>query len=102
MDFASRLGGMGGKVRELADRGKELSEMGRSKLLLPPVLFGAPRQLATDPGTSWWHVPVFIRPLAMHRKELERCRVKLIACDSGASAGPVTSGASDQRFSCSS
>jgi hypothetical protein len=86
MDFASRLGDVTGKVRVFADKGKELSEKGKAKLLLPPVLFGAPLQLATDAQMSWWHVPVFIRPLAIHRKALEGCRVKLIACDSGGSA----------------
>lgn len=86
MDFAKNLGGMSKKVKELADRGRAVAGKGKSMLKPPPVIFGAPRQIATDADTSWWHVPVFIQPQAVHRKELENCRVKLLSFDVGGAA----------------
>ena len=83
MELPKKIGGMGEKVRALAGRGKGLAERGSSMLRPPPVIFGAPRQTATDADLSWWHVPVFIQPQAIHRKRLENCRVKLLSIDGG-------------------
>ena len=79
MDFSKKFGEMSEKVKGLADKGK-------SMLKPPPVIFGAPRQLASEADTSWWHVPIFIQPQAMHRKELEKCKVKLISFEGGGTA----------------
>ena len=27
----------------------------------PTILFGSPRQLANEPGLSWWHVPIMLK-----------------------------------------
>jgi hypothetical protein len=81
VELPKNLVGMGEKVKELAGRGKALAAKGKSMLKPPPVIFGAPRQTATDADGSWWHVPVFIQPQAVHRKELENCTVKLLSLD---------------------
>ena len=52
-------------------------------LKAPPVVFGAPRQLGREPNTSWWYVPVFIQPQAVHKNALEHCRVNLVSYDGG-------------------
>ena len=39
----------------------------------PPVIFGSPRQVGSDPALSWWHIPVFIQPTTLHRRQLEDC-----------------------------
>lgn len=86
MDISKKFGGMTQKVRGLTDRGRDLAEKSRSMLKPPPVIFGSPRQLALEPDTSWWYVPVFIKPQTMHRKSLANCRVVLISLEGGNSA----------------
>lgn len=86
MDFSKRFGGMTDRVKDLAEKGRELADRGKSMLKPPPVIFGAPRQLASEAKTSWWHVPVFIQPQTMHKKELQKCRVKLVSLEGGGGA----------------
>ncbi len=86
MDLASKLGGLTRKVDGLVGTGKRLADKGKSMLKPPPVVFGAPRQLASDPATSWWHVPVFIQPQTMHKKSLPGCKVKLVSSEGGGTA----------------
>ncbi|MDX1513889.1 MAG: hypothetical protein R3174_09120 [Gammaproteobacteria bacterium] len=86
MDFSKKFGGMSDKVKELAEKGKGLAERGKSMLKPPPVIFGAPRQLASEADVSWWHVPIFIQPSTMHKKELENCRVKMVSFEGGGAA----------------
>lgn len=70
MEFASKFGGMSEKMKGLATRGKAM-------LKLPPVTFGSPRQMGTDPSLTWWHVPIFIQPTGLQQKRLENCVVFL-------------------------
>ncbi len=83
MDITNRFGSVTEKVRELTDKGKGLAARTNSMLKVPPLVFGAPRQLAREPNTAWWYVPVFIQPQAMHKKRLEHCRAKLVSHDGG-------------------
>lgn len=86
MDFSKRFGGMTDRVKGFAEKGRELADRGKSMLKPPPVIFGAPRQLASEAKTSWWHVPVYIQPQTMHKKELQKCRVKLVSLEGGGGA----------------
>ncbi|HEX9582895.1 MAG TPA: hypothetical protein VGB36_00125 [Gammaproteobacteria bacterium] len=86
MEFSKKFGGMTDKMKNLAERGKGLAERGKAMLKPPPVIFGAPRQLASDADVAWWHVPVFIRPTTMHKKELEMCKVQLVSFEGGGTA----------------
>jgi hypothetical protein len=76
MLVSNRLGDLSGRMRGFASRGQAL-------LKPPPIHFGAPRQVAVDPGLAWWAVPLFIEPGAMHQKLLEACRVEMVPIESG-------------------
>jgi hypothetical protein len=71
MKFYEKLGDVSEKMRGLASRGKAM-------LKPSPVVFGSPRQIDSASDVSWWHIPVFIDPTAMHRPTLDNCRVQLI------------------------
>ena len=71
MKFHEKLGDVSEKMRGLASRGKAM-------LKPPPAVCGSPRQLGSASDISWWHIPVFIEPTAMHRSTLENCRVQLV------------------------
>ena len=79
MDFSKQFGDMSEKMKGLASKGK-------SMLKPPPVIFGSPRQMATEPDLSWWHIPVFIQPTALQKKSLEDCTVQLVPYDGGGAA----------------
>lgn len=68
------------KLSGLKDNGRYLASRSQQSLLkVPPVVFGAPRQLARELHTSWEYVPVYIQPQSLHKKALAHCRVKLIS-----------------------
>ncbi len=78
MALTNTFGGMSEKMKGLASRGKAM-------LKLPPVIFGAPRQMGTDPSLCWWHVPVFIQPTGLQQKQLDTCVVYLAPYEGGGS-----------------
>ena len=71
MNISEKFGDVSNKMRGLASRGKAM-------LKPPPAVFGSPRQVGEASDVSWWHIPVFIEPTAMHRPTLDNCRVQLI------------------------
>ncbi|HEY5701232.1 MAG TPA: hypothetical protein VIT83_04005 [Gammaproteobacteria bacterium] len=86
MDFAKKFGNMSDKVKELAEKGKGLADKGKSMLKPPPIIFGAPRQLASEADVSWWHVPLFIQPTTMHKNELVDCSIQMVSFEGGGAA----------------
>ncbi len=70
MALSSTFGGMSEKMKGLASRGKAM-------IKLPPVIFGSPRQMGSDPSLSWWHVPIFIQPTGLQQRKLDTCVVYL-------------------------
>ena len=83
MDITRKLDDMTEKLRGLTDKVRYFASRSQSILKVPPVVFGAPRQLARESHTSWWYVPVYIQPQIIHKKALEDCRVKLVSFDGG-------------------